>query len=393
MDEKTIREYLRDCMPSREDVKNFIDGKTGGPMGLSKNRGWMFDAELGWVLSDSVRYIGNSGGMEGTATFYTYEKNGARKTINYANRPCRINTYGDSITHCDQVSDCETWQEYLAGHFQEPVRNYGVGGYGAYQAYRRMLRVEQGENAAEYVILNIWDDDHYRSLDPWRTLRFRTRTVCGFTLPHIRVNLKEKTCEERENVIQKPQDVYKLCDEDFVYETFKDDPVLQMSIAAQEGRKDSSDIEDVTVSFGLPKEKVSSSDAAEYIKKMHTEAALLSSQYIVTKAAEFAKKHNKKFMLVLSTGLFTIIDYVKGLPRFDQSFIDWLKDKPFPVVDSLELYAQDFKNFNITPEEFVKRYYIGHQSPAGNFFTAYNMLRKPMTDWLDPKPLPYQKVS
>ena len=26
----------------------------------------------------------------------------------FADRPCRVNTYGDSFTHCDQVSDGET---------------------------------------------------------------------------------------------------------------------------------------------------------------------------------------------------------------------------------------------------------------------------------------------
>jgi hypothetical protein len=50
----------------------------------------------------------------------------------YADKKCRINTYGDSFTQCHQVSDGETWQEYLAAHLGEPVRNFGMGGYGAY---------------------------------------------------------------------------------------------------------------------------------------------------------------------------------------------------------------------------------------------------------------------
>ena len=66
----------------------------------------------------------------------------------YAGRPCRINTYGDSFTQCHQVSDAETWQEYLAGHLGEPIRNFGMGGYGVYQAYRRMVREEQTDQGA-----------------------------------------------------------------------------------------------------------------------------------------------------------------------------------------------------------------------------------------------------
>ena len=66
----------------------------------------------------------------------------------YKDKPCRINTYGNSFTLCHQVSDGETWQEYLAGHLGEPIRNFGMGGFGVYQAYRRMVREEQTENQA-----------------------------------------------------------------------------------------------------------------------------------------------------------------------------------------------------------------------------------------------------
>ena len=33
--------------------------------------------------------------------------------------------------------------EYLAAHLGEPLRNFGVGGYGVYQAYRRLVREER----------------------------------------------------------------------------------------------------------------------------------------------------------------------------------------------------------------------------------------------------------
>jgi len=72
--------------------------------------------------------------------------------------------YGDSFTQCHQVSDGETWQEILAAHFGEPIRNFGVGGYGVYQAYRRMRRIEATTDSALYVILNIFSADHVRNL-------------------------------------------------------------------------------------------------------------------------------------------------------------------------------------------------------------------------------------
>jgi len=88
----------------------------------------------------------------------------ARTQLSYAGRKCRINTYGDSFTLCHQVSDGETWQEYLAAHLGEPVRNFGMGGYGAHQASRRMVREEHTDHNAERLIFYIWGDDHIRSL-------------------------------------------------------------------------------------------------------------------------------------------------------------------------------------------------------------------------------------
>ena len=58
---------------------------------------------------------------------------GERLLSNYSEKKCRINTYGDSYTMCHQVSDHETWQEVLAAHIQEPIRNFGIGGWSVYQ--------------------------------------------------------------------------------------------------------------------------------------------------------------------------------------------------------------------------------------------------------------------
>src|SRR5262245_56639850 len=75
------------------------------------NNQWArFDAELGYVPSDSIQ----RDGVDGSRSVYRYGAAGERKTINYADRPCRVNTYGNSYTQCHQVSDSETWQEHLA---------------------------------------------------------------------------------------------------------------------------------------------------------------------------------------------------------------------------------------------------------------------------------------
>src|SRR5262249_59666738 len=78
------------------------------------------------LLRDGVLHDG----VDGSRTVLSFGTAGERTIVNYAGRPCRINTYGDSFTQGHQVSDGETWQEYLAAHFGEPVRNFGIGGYG-----------------------------------------------------------------------------------------------------------------------------------------------------------------------------------------------------------------------------------------------------------------------
>ena len=55
-------------------------------------------------------------GIDRSATLSTVGPAGARTSFMYAGKKCRINSYGDSFTQCHQVSDGETWQEYLAAH-------------------------------------------------------------------------------------------------------------------------------------------------------------------------------------------------------------------------------------------------------------------------------------
>jgi hypothetical protein len=384
IDTTRSKEYLRSLMPTREQVYNFIHGRQGSEK-LSRNQGWTFDSDLGWILCDSIR----PRSVDGSQGFYSYETDGARKVVNLGDKPYRIHTYGNSFTHCDQVSDGETWQEYLAAHIQEPIRNYGVGGYSVYQAFRRMLKVEK-ENRAQYIILNIWDDDHFRNLDSWRSIRFGRRTPCGFTLPHLRVNVRQNQCRQIENICRKPQDVYKLCDEDFVWQTFKDDPVLQLVLAARYDEKVLHElVKPVADGFGVSNKADTNTEAAQRIRKIHTEAALYATKNVVTWTEQFINKTGRKLMLILSFGRGNIDKALRGMPRFDQSFVNWLKDKPYPVIDMRDFFCADYKRFKADINTYLKRYYIGHHNPAGNFFTAW-AIKNRVVEWLDPPPAPYR---
>jgi hypothetical protein len=148
--EKRAREYLRSIMPSRQRVEDFITGEHG-PRDKRPGEIFQYDSELGWVHHEAI----GSTGVDGSKVFYSYESDGARKVINFPDKSSRIRTYGNSFTHCSQANNNETWEEYLAAHIQEPVRNYGVGGYSVYQAYRRMLKVEKQTRGGYIIIIEL----------------------------------------------------------------------------------------------------------------------------------------------------------------------------------------------------------------------------------------------
>ena len=368
-------------MPTREQVAAFID-----PQQRSDN-GWTFDAELGWIHCNAV----HNDGVHGTNSHYTYESDGARTIVNFSGQPCRIHAYGNSFTHCDQVNNGETWMEYLAAHFQEPIRNYGVGGYSVYQAYRRMIKVEK-TNPADYIILNIWSDDHFRNLDAWRSIRFGKRTRCGYTLPHLRVNRKEDRCEQIDNIFHSPQELYQLCDPHFVSKTFEKDYVLNLMFSATTNLKTARMLTgDPRIAFGLPKEKNLDMEMAQQIAIEHMENALYATRQVVTWFEQFVQETGKKMLVIMSYGSPLIAADLRKQPRFDETFIRWLHTRSFPIIDMRNMFRSDFTNSNLDIDDYLDQYYNGHHTPRGNFFTAWT-IKNSLCKWLNPMPLPYQSL-
>ena len=179
-------------------------------------------------------------GIDHSATISTAQPDGARTSYMYADKKCRINTYGDSFTQCHQVSDGETWQEYLAAHLGEPVRNFGMGGYGVYQAYRRLLREEKTDHAAEYLIFYIWGDDSMRSL--LRCRRALTYTGWDDTVgqmfhgnfwPNIEMDLETGHFVEHENLLPTPASLLHMTEPQWMVDHLKDDLALELAAYRQ----------------------------------------------------------------------------------------------------------------------------------------------------------------
>ncbi|MCM8757239.1 MAG: hypothetical protein NC911_03360 [Candidatus Omnitrophica bacterium] len=369
-----------------------------------------FDPVLGYVLKD---YIFKDG-IDDSWSSYVYEKKGGhRKVFHYANQHCRINTYGDSYTQCAQVSDGETWQEILAAHFREPIRNFGVGGYGVYQAYLRARRVEENKSlAAEYIILNIWDDDYLRNLDAARWIRVGwmcrdlprgrkdTYPVHGFPWAHLRFNPKKGNFVELPGLLKKDSDLWKLVGKENYYQAFKDDQVANLYCLTQGGEIEGEhlrELEELAEAFklklNLRDRKTRQSDAM----KLHQVYGQRSTMYVVDKFRKWTRANSRKLMILLSYDVPTVQNYLRTGERFDTEFLEFLKRENYTFVDTLEKMRQEFKCFRGSINQFCERFYVsragaqvfGHFNPFGNFWFAF-AIRKELLNWLSPPPPAYQ---
>ena len=376
------RPFLDSIIYTEKEVKDWLAGRA---FPFAK-----YHSEFGWLLNNA-RF---RDGQDDSESVYTFVgQDGERIMSNYAEVPCRINTYGNSFTQCHQVSDHETWQEVMAAHLQEPVRNFGIGGWSVYQAYLRMLK-EEKRTPAEYIVFNIFDDDHRRNLDSWRNIRVRKHpNFIEPTLPHVKVNVAKKTFREYENPCPTPQSVYQLADASRVYEMFKDDFVLQIMLAhknsqAYNPNQSYTEIMELAQTHGIETEIENSATLEAAANQLHERSALYASQVLVDKIIRFARENRKKLLFVLSYPARTIARYLDEGVRWDQSFVDFMVKKELHFVDLLEAHAQEFSKFRLSSGNYLKKYFIGHYNPLGNLFCAF-VLKNKLVEMLDPKPLPY----
>ena len=377
------REFIKSLLYRPEEIDAWLAGKA---FPFAK-----YSSEFGWLLPNA--YFRD--GTDDSTSVYTYRQPDGERTLgNYSGRTCRINTYGDSFTQCHQVSDNETWQEYLAAHLQEPVRNFGIGGWSVYQAYLRMLRQEQ-RTPADYIIFNIYDDDHRRNLDAWRNIRVRKHVrFIEPTLPHVRVNLKNETFEERANPCPTMDSLYDLCDLDKAHEMFQDDFVMQIMLAHQNATMKNPlqsfrSIMALTKAHGIETTIETNEHLSTAATKLHNESALFSTKKIVKKIEAYAKANGKTVLYVLSFPATTIARRIQQGTRWDETFVEFLNDNNLPYVDLMQSHVTDYEQYKIEVKDYLAQYFIGHYNPRGNHFCAF-ALKDKLVEMLDPKPIPYR---
>ena len=91
-DKKSYTQYLRNSAVPKEELEIF----------LNENSWAQFDPEVGYILGNYMPHDG----IDGSFTLSTAMKDGKRTNQVYADKPCRINTYGNSFTQCHQGIWC-----------------------------------------------------------------------------------------------------------------------------------------------------------------------------------------------------------------------------------------------------------------------------------------------
>jgi hypothetical protein len=387
----TWEEYLRNAAVPRAALEAFSD-----PDEISWAK---FHPVLGYTLGNSMP----RDGIDGSSTISTAVPGGIRTARMYTEKPCRINTYGNSYTQCHQVSDGETWQEYLAAHLGEPVRNFGMGGYGTYQAYRRMLFHEATGDGAEYLILYLYGDDHIRSLLPARyawsyptnASSRNNRNFHGNFWPHIALDMETGEFVEYENPLNTREKLMKMADPEFMYQALRDDLALQIYCFSR-GSIDEIDMARVRkladklgVKIGAYK---TIAEQRVALRKFINTYGYRSTMFVLRKARAFAEANNKKLMIVNFDPWKSMGQVCRGEPRDDQELVDFINAGKFLCFDMNLVHAGDFKQFNISYDDYFKRYFHGHYNPTGNHFFAYT-IKNLLVEWLNPKPITYQNTE
>lgn len=392
-----IREILTTVAYRKIDVDALLD--PDHPMWVA------FDPELGYVPADVVM----KDGMDYSKSTYTHEPGGQRRMVNYGDQPCRVNTYGDSFTQCQQVSDDETWQERLAAHIGEPIRNFGSGGYSVVSACNRARRMEATEEGAEHVIINIFDDDHIRNLDAARWIRTawnerdrpadKAYPLHGLPWGHLRFDLDQGTWVEKPGLCKTEDDLRALGDTEKFYETFKDDQIVKLFALSLGYDVPVDEFEQLAEALGIKVDLRNPDTLKDEVERLHRGYGFKSTEYLLDEIMfPWAEKNNKKIMIMLSYCLGSIAGYCTGAPRFDDVFLDYLNRNNIPYWDTLAKHAEDYADFGCGIEKYIARYFIqaagaavfGHYNPTGNHFCAFS-IKNEMVEWLNPNPPAYRE--
>lgn len=259
---------------------------------------------------------------------------------------------------------------------------------------------EEAKTPAPYMIVNIYNDDHIRSLYGWSSLNFLTRgrdaileAIKRPTMPYVEVNCASGMLLERGNPCPTAESLFKLCDPEWVYERFRNLLPVEISVAVaalenQTREESRAEAHRIAREYGLTPPTPDLDRPREALEGLCAEAALFASMRIVTRMEEFAARDGKQILYVLSHTEKHLAGALRDGSRGDIPFVDFLKDKGLPFVDLMDEHMADFASSRLNVDEYIRRHYIGHYNPIGNHFAAF-AIKDRLVEVLEPKPVAY----
>jgi hypothetical protein len=118
--------------------------------------------------------------------------------------------------------------------------------------------------------------------------------------------------------------------------------------------------------------------------------AFEATKYTLQKTKSFADARDKKLLVVLFDPYRVLRPLLEGEPRYDQEIVDFLQNKGYHYFDMNVVHEKDYRDFNLSIDDYFERYFIGHYNPMGNHFFAYQ-IKNHVIKMLEPKPLTHAK--
>jgi hypothetical protein len=194
--------------------------------------------------------------------------------------------------------------------------------------------------------------------------------------PSLVVDAARNSWKEVANPCPTPHSLYRLCEIDWLTEHYCGHHYLTQ--AAAQWTRDRAAGKDFG---GLMK-------AGE--EPVYMPDALYGTMRILEALAAFANGAGITVVYVMSYSSGRLRQYLQSGYRFDESILQFLKSKQVPCVDLLAAHAADFERYKGTPDDYVKRYYVGgHYNPTGNGFLAVTLASQ-LVPLLTPKPPAYR---
>jgi len=221
--------------------------------------------------------------------------------------------------------------------------------------------------------------------------------VHGFPWCHLRYDTAKRKWLELPGICKKASDLRKLVGKENYYNTFKDDSVAHLCALREGGVAPVEECERLAKAFGIKVNLRNPKTRQKDAEKLHIAYGIRSTMYVLNKLRAWCKKTDRKLMILLTHDFAMTRDHLKGKPRFDQEFVDFLKKEKYEYVDILTKKKEDFKSFKGSAQDFLRQFWVsragaqvfGHYNPYGNFWYAH-AIRKELVNWLDPKPPAYR---